>query len=182
MFPVTMYIILRIFCSTLLIFVTGMLACAPCRAQGGVESGRSTNSGQVNFFNGDRISGRIEEITKDSIRIDTKAMGEVTVSLYTVKEVTTNGRRLVIDSGGGSPASSSIKTGYITELSGGGTPALNTDSRPTAHSPGPSSIGVSERPTSDPQSLTCNTQVLDSKLKLRPSLWTLGITTTPGET
>jgi hypothetical protein len=177
-----MFIFLRTFRSTLLIFVAGLLACGPCLAQTTVESVHSANSDQVIFLNGDRITGRIEELTKDSIRLDSRAMGEVTVSLYTVKEITTNGRRLVLDPQEGITATSSPKTSYVTVASASRTSTSDIDSGPSSYSLGASTFSVSDQSASDSKSLACNTEVLDSKLKLRPSLWTLGITTAPGET
>jgi hypothetical protein len=172
----------RTFCSTLLILITGMLECAPCLAQAAAESGRSVDSDEVIFINGDRVSGHVEELTKDSILLLTKTMGEVTVSLYTVKEVRANGRRLVFHPQGAFPASSSTKTDYMTVASGGGIHAVNTDSRQSGRSAEAQNTSVSEQPASGPGSLACNIRILDSHLKLRPSIWALGITTVPGET
>ena len=172
----------RTFCSTLLILVTGMFECAPCLAQATAESGRSVESDEVIFINGDRVSGHVEELTKDSILMHTKTMGEVTVSLYTVKEVRANGRRLVFDPQWTFPASSITKTDYMTVASGGGIPAVTTNSRQSHRSAEAQNTIVSDQAASGLGSLACNISILDSHLKLRPSIWTLGITTVPGET
>jgi hypothetical protein len=148
------------FFKTVVTFFITLLACVPCRAQSAAELRRNADSDQIVLLNGDRVSGRIEELTNDSIRMLTQAMGEVTVSLAMIKEARTIG---------GKQITKVASFAYVADSS------AIPNKAPTETS----SIG--DQPGAASNALACNTQVLDSHLKLRPSIWTLGITTTPGE-
>jgi hypothetical protein len=151
-----------------------LLAYVPCRAQSAAGLHRNADSDQIVLFNGDRVSGRIEELTNDSIRMLTEAMGEVTVSLAMVKEARTiDGKRIVGQESPVPSAGNVASFAYVVDSSGSASTIPNR--APTETS------GISDQPGAGSNALACNTQVLDSQLKLRPSIWTLGITTTPGE-
>jgi hypothetical protein len=163
----------RIF-KTVVAFSITLLACVSCRAQSPAESVRNANSDQIVLLNGDHVSGRIEGITSDSIHMLTQAMGEVTVSLAMVKGVIRVDGKRILDQE--SPIPSATKVASIAYVA--------DSSEPISTIPSIAPIdtsSISGQPGAGSNALACNTQVLDSQLKLRPSIWTLGITTTPGE-
>jgi len=156
------------------------LACAPCGAQGVADLNREVDSDQiVVLVNGDRVSGRIEEITKDSIRMLTDAMGEVTVSLAMVKEVRTTEGNAIIAKASPIPIPSDTKPTYFAYVADFSSSAPNHSRALALGAPERSRAGDPRTVSSN--SLACNAQALDSQMKLRPSIWTLGITTAPGE-
>jgi hypothetical protein len=169
----------RRFFKALITFSITLLACAPCVAQGITELTGNTNSDQtVLLFNGDRVSGRIEEISKDSIRMLTRAMGEVTISLALVKEARSSNGDVIVDKASPIPSVTKLDSfAYVADSSNSETTLVNR--APSLDAPDASRAGDPPRTSSD--SLACNTEILDSQMKLRPSIWTLGITTAPGD-
>jgi hypothetical protein len=165
---------LQHFFRTVVTFSITLLACVGSRAQSAAELRRNAHSDQIVLLNGDRVSGRIEEITNDSIRMLTQAMGEVTVSLAMVKEVRTMDEKRIVDQESPVPSVRKVASfAYVADSS------LSVTTIPNKTPTETSSIG--DQPGASSNALACNTKVLDSQLNPQPSIWTLGITATPGE-
>lgn len=84
------------FVFTGLVLVSLLATNIPCFAQIAISSERTDESDEILFANGDRLSGHLLDVTSDSIHFFTQAIGEVSISRETVKEIRSKGHSLTL--------------------------------------------------------------------------------------
>jgi hypothetical protein len=81
----------------LIVLIAGILRPVYCSAQVAKVPGVSSQTDQVMFLNGDRLSGLLVEVSAESIRFKTVALGEVTIKWDSVREITSSNRWIVLN-------------------------------------------------------------------------------------
>jgi hypothetical protein len=159
--------------STFLICALCLLA-PPCQPQVAAASPQA-QSDQIIFLNGDRLSGELIEVTADTIRFKTAAMGEVTVKWETIKEVASNEKWVVTNPQKkfDADAFSSFSRAIITRP--GASPALQLDDKPpvTLSANSVAEFGI-QKPTAR-QLAECLGPYPDDPFRRQTTSWFLGV-------
>jgi hypothetical protein len=165
--------------TTLLLFLLGAILTAPQIVHAANGPAPATASDQVLFLNGDRLTGTMIEVTSDSVRFKTAAMGEVTIKWDTVNKITSSNRWVTIYSQKTPDRNSYSKFSSAELRKQKDAPVMILDSGPPVFLLATSSAEFGDNPPTPHELTTCLGPYPETPFTSQTTAWILDLNGSP---